>query len=161
MFGLPNLIEGQDYQLISPATDAYSCLAHAIHRDDRVIWPDESETCAWPPQLERRDTLAVFREFFCLCGYQDWVHGKLQAGIEKIALYVDNIGLVVHVARQLKNGHWSSKLGSLADIEHISDQTIEGASYGSVAHYMGRRRSNMPPAVPDLHPPPTRPRLIV
>lgn len=161
MFGLPNLVEGEDYQLTSGATDNYSCLAHAIHRYDRVIWPDEDETCAWPPELDRRETLVMFQKFLYLCGYRDCVDGRLQASIEKIALYVDATELVVHVARQLENGHWSSKLGSLADIEHISDQIIECASYGSVMHYMGRRRSNMPPAVPDLHPPPTPPRLIV
>ena len=161
MFGLPDLVEDQDYQITSGATDLYSCLAHAIHRYDRVIWPDEDETCAWPEQLERKETLAVFREFFRLCGYRDCVDGRLQLGTEKIVLYKDQIGLVVHVARQLKNGHWSSKLGSLADIEHISDRTIESAAYGDVAHYMWRPRSNMPPAVPDLHPPQQRPPLIV
>ena len=161
MFGLPNLVEGQDFQITSAATDFYSCLAHAVHRYDRVIWPDEDETCAWPDQLERIETLKMFREFFRLCGYLDCKDGQLQPRTEKIVLYKDQTGQVVHVARQLNNGHWSSKLGSLVDIEHISDRALESASYGKVAYYMWRPRSNMPPAVPDLRPPPEPPPLIV
>ncbi len=161
MFGLPNLIENVHFQITSPQSEFYSCLSHAVYREDRVIWPDEDEVCAWPPRLEREETLAAIREFFRLCGYQDCGNGELQAGIEKVALYTDQFGLVVHLARQLTNGHWSSKLGSLADIEHISDRTIECPSYGRVAHYMGRRRTESPPTVPDLHPAPTPPPLII
>ena len=62
---------------------------------------------------------------------------ELEAGFEKIALFVDNRDTPRHAARQLPNGRWTSKLGELEDIEHgLHD--LEGAEYGSVVAVMRR-----------------------
>lgn len=161
MFGLPNLILNEHYIISSPQAHSYTCLAHTVYREDRVIWPDEDETCAWPLELPRRETLDVFKNFFHLCGYFPSEDGRQEEGIEKVALYTDNLGLVKHASRQLLNGHWSSKLGILADIEHSDEKTIEGEAYGSVTAYMGRAITGNPPILPALHPPLAPPRIII
>jgi hypothetical protein len=70
-------------------------------------------------------------------GYQTCDDGSLEAGFEKIALYA--IGMMyTHVARQLADGQWTSKLGQLEDITHESPAVIEGSDYGEVLQYIRR-----------------------
>jgi hypothetical protein len=61
-------------------------------------------------------------------------------GLEKVALYADANGCPTHVARQLPNGRWTSKLGELEDIEHDLP-ALEGDLYGSVTLVLKRPAS--------------------
>jgi hypothetical protein len=56
----------------------------------------------------------------------------LFASLEKIALFADAQGKPTHVARQLVNGRWRSKLGKREDLEHALHD-LTGTVYGSVA----------------------------
>ncbi len=60
--------------------------------------------------------------------------------MEKLALFVHR-DKVVHVARQLPSGLWTSKLGQSFDIEHPL-AALEGDLYGSVALVFGRPRAS-------------------
>ena len=75
-----------------------------------------------------------------IMGFEECPDGALESGYEKIAIYVSEIGEPTHIARQLGNGSWTSKLGELEDIEHGSPESLEGPEpcYGSVASYMRR-----------------------
>jgi len=46
---------------------------------------------------------------------------------------------LTHAARQLDDGTWTSKLGSLEDITHEL-QALEGADYGHVVLFMKREK---------------------
>lgn len=65
--------------------------------------------------------------------------GELEPGLEKIAIYVDDAGVPQHVARQLTDGAWISKLGRAEDIRHDSLESLEGEFYGKAAVFMMRR----------------------
>jgi hypothetical protein len=58
------------------------------------------------------------------------------SGVEKIAIYVRS-DIPSHVARQLPNGKWTSKLGLREDIEHDLE-ALEGPEYGSVVLILSR-----------------------
>ncbi len=44
----------------------------------------------------------------------------------------------MHVARQLKEGMWTSKLGPDEDIEHNTLDALEGELYGAVTQVLKR-----------------------
>lgn len=58
--------------------------------------------------------------------------------MEKIAIF--SIGReFTHVARQLADGRWTSKLGGIKDIAHTLE-SLTGGDYGDVVGYMQRPR---------------------
>ena len=50
---------------------------------------------------------------------------SLEIGFEKVAIYSDAHG-PQHVARQLPDGKWTSKLGQQVDVEHSTLSVLEG-----------------------------------
>ena len=79
-------------------------------------------------------------------GYQECVIDDFEYGFEKVAFFVDDESFPTHVARQVENGNWTSKLGRWQDIEHQSLQSLAGTAsiYGHVALLMRRPRSQIP-----------------
>ena len=59
-----------------------------------------------------------FIDAYRTLGYEPCDSEVVEKGFEKIALYVQVNGSPTHVARQLPNGIWTSKLGRSFDIEH-------------------------------------------
>jgi hypothetical protein len=55
---------------------------------------------------------------------------EIEQGFAKVAVFIDRPGLPTHVARQLPNGRWTSKLGRAEDIEHDLHD-LEGDLYGA------------------------------
>jgi hypothetical protein len=127
------------YQVMSPQTVYYNCVAWAAHEDDRWWWPDPSSY--WPEGAPREVRLEAFVHTFSLLGYEPCDAEDLEPGFEKIAIYVGQHGLPTHVARQLSNGRWTSKLGKLEDIEH-SLAGLSNSMYGQVAQIMRRPTLN-------------------
>ena len=82
--------------------------------------------------------LAAYIAAFHTLGYVPCADGSLEEGFEKVAIYQSLSGYVVHMARQLPTGRWTSKIGSLEDIEHASPAELEGREYGTVVQYMRR-----------------------
>jgi hypothetical protein len=66
----------------------------------------------------------------------------MEAGFEKIAIYVDGDGVPTHAARQLSDGAWTSKLGEWEDIRHLTLEAMEddglGLGYGKVSLILKR-----------------------
>ena len=69
-------------------------------------------------------------------GYTRCSDGSIEKGFEKIVIYVRNHG-PKHVAHQLDDGTWSSKLGPLDDISHTLSG-LEDSSYGKALRYLKR-----------------------
>ncbi|MGO9273517.1 MAG: hypothetical protein ACLQOO_25320 [Terriglobia bacterium] len=90
-------------------------------------------------QRGKRRTLNAFIAAYRALNYHPCSDPDLETGFEKIALYVDLIGVPTHAARQLANGLWTSKLGDFEDIEHKTLDCLNGQLYGSPLVYLKRR----------------------
>jgi hypothetical protein len=124
----------------SDETEDYNCAGWAADQLDPGLWwpePDAPEYY-WPPSARRDGTLEAFVEGYGVLGYAVCETGDHEIGYEKIAIYVTSHGSPQHVARQLPDGRWTSKLGSWEDIEHVALRDIAGASYGNPQFFMRR-----------------------
>lgn len=133
----PGLIDG-GYSITSPETTEYNCIAWATGDAEAWWWPDSQDTYYWPPSLPRSETVASFEMAFGMLGYFRCDHAGYEPGFEKIALYLDANGKPTHAARQLGSGKWTSKLGSLEDIEHSTLQSLEVPHYGRAVLFYKR-----------------------
>jgi hypothetical protein len=123
-------------RITSPEDDCYNCIAWAANDTDHWWWPLPG--AYWPPDVPVDNTVDAFVAAFATLGYEPCVDGELEAGMEKVALYVDIAGLPTHMARQLPSGVWTSKLGDLHDIEHPAVEEVCGRHYGRVERYLRR-----------------------
>jgi hypothetical protein len=138
--GLENLfpgLQGRPYQITSPKNDDYNCIAWAAGDTRNWWWPDEEGQDYWPSGASRSESVVSFVDAFASLGYLVCDHADLENGFEKIALFAIADEQPKHVARQLPNGHWTSKLGHLEDIEHILGD-LTGKAYGTVVRIMKR-----------------------
>jgi len=135
----------EGYEVTSPESPRYNCIAWALGQVDAWWWPDPMEQGYWPEGVVRQDTLEAFIEVFGTYGFSLCEHQDLEPGHEKIAIYVNAAGKPTHVARQLSSGRWTSKLGRLEDIEPMTPESLSGSTYGSVrAILKGRAESTVP-----------------
>lgn len=132
-------IKDAGYRVTSPETINYNCIAWTIGRDDIWIWPHPR--FFWPENIRLDNKLSSFVEFYQEFGYDVCNYDKLEADYEKIAIYVnpDDNG-VTHVAKQMKSGKWTSKLGPYKDIEHNTLDSLVGRDFGIVATIMKRKK---------------------
>ena len=87
---------------------------------------------AWPPGVPRSRHVDAYQRVFELLGYAVSGDESHEDGVEKVALYADANGHCKHAARQLKTGHWTSKLGNGKDIRENTLSALEGTAYGTV-----------------------------
>jgi len=95
----------------------------------------------WPIEW-RSPELACFLAAFESLGFSRCEDGRPEGEIEKIAFYCElGSDEVLHAARQLDNGRWSSKLDYVHDIEHRTFQELEGTTtgFGEVRAFMRRK----------------------
>ena len=133
----PELQAGQ-FEITSPKTTSYNCVAWAAGDSSRWWWPDPQ--CYWPKGILRKKTVDTFVQVFQSLGYELCDNADLELGAEKIAIFVGPLGTPTHAARQEANGEWTSKLGKLHDIRHVLDQVggFRGDSYGTATKFMRR-----------------------
>lgn len=90
----------------------------------------------WPDYPPADSTVATLSIIFSHEGYEACADGNLESGYEKLVLYYrPSTGEFLHVARQMPDGRWTSKLGKGEDITHNSVEALEGY-YGQVCRYM-------------------------
>lgn len=135
----PSLSPGS-YQITSPSTPDYNCIAWAALEDDRW-WDPTDPDQYWPDGVPRELTLEAFIQAYQTIGYVPCDSVEFESGFQKIAIYTkpagEPDGVPTHVVRQLPNGRWTSKLGNLEDIEHELDG-LRGFYYGAVAQILKR-----------------------
>ena len=134
-------ISPDKYEITSPATSDYNCIAWAAEEDD-IPWDPTDIKKYWPDGVARELTLEAFIFAYQTLGYFTCNNSELEEGFQKIAIYakqdsVDDAGQPTHVARQLLNGKWTSKIGRLEDIEHELDG-LTGYYYGEVVQILKR-----------------------
>jgi hypothetical protein len=132
----PGLARTQ-YRITSQHTGDYNCIAWASTETDRWWSPLPEEDYYWPEGVPREVSVGAFVKAYETLGFEVCENGELEAGIEKLAIYATPDGRPQHVARQLPDGVWTSKLGRLEDIEHELDGLC-GELYGTVQRFMKR-----------------------
>ena len=106
-----------NYVETSPEDNRYNCIAWTFRDRTRYWWP--IPFFYWPSEVPRQVTIEAFRQLYIVNGYTVCDNGNLEAGYEKVAIYVRN-QKPTHAAKQLPNGKWSSKLSDQEDVEHDS-----------------------------------------
>lgn len=139
LVAFPNLSTGNGYIHTSDATPTYNCIAHAFGDQTRRWEPDPLGICYWPPGLTRTSAMSGFNALCKSRGYQRCTDGNLEPSVEKLAIYVVH-GRFTHIARQLPDGRWTSKLGNAEDITHDLSG-LENSSYGTVTIYFKKPRA--------------------
>ena len=133
-------LRGSDFEITSPRDRRYNCVAWAANDTRRWWWPGESPFSFWPAGVRRDESVATFIEAFATLGYIVSASGVHEASVEKVAIFTSSEGVPTHMARQLPNGTWTSKLGGLEDISHIDVNGVAGADYGDVVVFLERPR---------------------
>lgn len=133
------LLDEEGWTETSPIDPGYNCIAWAAEDTRRLWWPGAPPIGYWPHDAPEEPSVAAFNALFSQFGYAPCDTGKLEAGMEKIAIYAKE-GEVTHAARQLPNGRWTSKLGRNIDIEHTL-RGLQGPLYGEVMCFMKRPRA--------------------
>ncbi len=135
--GFPNLTD-TSFRITSQKDRRYNCIAWAA--DNQNSWWEPSVDGYWPMGVPRTYTLEAYIQAFLTVGYLPCSTPDLEAQYDKVAIYVDVHGRPTHMARQLPNGRWTSKLGKQEDIEHNALQGVSGSQYGAVAQILRRSK---------------------
>ena len=121
----------------------YNCVAWAM-RDKHHWWePSGRPQHYWPNKATPDYSLDSYLQAFATRHYVVCNDGELEAGFEKIAIYLKD-GDFEHIARQLPNGHWTSKLGEKKDVTHHALDDLSGDYYGEPSRFMRRPRAQTP-----------------
>jgi hypothetical protein len=132
------------YIITSEYDSDYNCVAFIAGDRDHRWEPEARGGWYWPPGLPLEDfSLGNYLRCFETLGFRPCVDGTLEPGVEKIAVFADDGGEFSHVARQLVDGWWSSKLGFYEDISHGAvEHLFDGRplEYGQDIGFMARPR---------------------
>jgi hypothetical protein len=133
------------FEVKSEWTAVYNCIAFAANETHRKWWPIPLEHARadryWPENAPRTEKLSSFITAFEIeFGYKPCETDTVEDGIEKVAIYKKG-EKPTHMARQLPDGRWISKLGDKHDIAHNSLAEVEGRQYGRVAQILCRPRN--------------------
>ena len=144
---LPDLTT-DNHTIESSLTPRYNCIGWAAGSNVQWWWP--VGRYYWPPDCPREETVAAFICAFGTLGYVECDDDFFEDDFEKIAIYAISMGGILsptHAARQLRNGHWTSKLGPFEDIEHITPENVNCPTYGTPVCYL--KRPHKTPAIVD------------
>ena len=122
------------FEITSPPTKRYNCIAWAAGEEHVWWWPGGRY---WPDGVPKEESIEAFTQAYAKLGYVPCETPELETNSEKVALYAGADGRVLHAARQLSDGSWTSKLGEAWDIRHELDG-LEGDNYGRVARVLKR-----------------------
>ena len=123
----------EPFEITSPETSAYNCVAWAMHDSER--WWEADENYFWKDGVSLDNTISTFIQLFEQLGFTVCSNFALEKSHEKIVLFSNGDGICSHVARQLENGLWTSKLGVSYDVMHTLDGMEDGI-YGKVVVVM-------------------------
>jgi len=124
----------------SVATKTYNCVAYAAGDDSKWWDPLPPGHYHWPEKIGENQgyRLERFVALYQWLGYKPCANGTLEKAKEKIVLYANEYGGFEHVARQLPDGKWTSKMDIDEDITHDTPQSLGGARYGEPVKFMER-----------------------
>lgn len=120
----PNLQEKTNFEFTSLRDPNYNCVAWASEITE--TW----EQC-YDEHGDVLESAERYIQYFKDRGFTESASMDLENEVQKIAIYLDTAtNKFRHVARQLKNGKWTSKLGDWEDIQHDKPENLLGNLYG-------------------------------
>ncbi len=132
-------LRDSSYEITSPYTDDYNCIAWAAGDTGNWWWPEDDSY--WPMNAPREYTLENFILAFQTLGFEPCDFSEqIEPDFEKVVIYVDDDHKPQHMAKQIDSGNWSSKLGRAWDIEHHTLQGVECLDYGRAKQMLKRRK---------------------
>jgi hypothetical protein len=136
-----------DYEITSPKSEQYNCIAWALGQNDAWWEPASKSGYYWPKDAPLDDRIESLVVVFKSFGFDVCLTGEPESGFEKIAIYGEE-GAFLHAARQIEGGRWTSKLGPFEDIEHknLNVLTRPDPAYGEVVIFMRRAITVQPPS---------------
>jgi hypothetical protein len=134
------LLNRGNYGVTNCKDSRYNCLSWAVG-DITQKWETGRKTRGyyWPLGIGQNDEIDEWAEIFALFAYEPCETTRYEHGFEKVAICATGQA-ANHVARQLRDGNWTSKLGDGAGIEHATTDVLEGDLYGKVERVLKRRR---------------------
>jgi len=133
--GLFPRLDESNHKVTSEPTVEYNCIAWAANESDR--WWDVADGYYWPEGAEKSYDTSALVSAFLVQGFRESASASVVPGVEKVAVY-SQAGEFTHIARQLPDGRWASKLGDLEDIEHRTLEALEGSLYGKTTMILER-----------------------
>ncbi|QPS38177.1 DUF7689 domain-containing protein [Burkholderia oklahomensis] len=127
------------FKITNPRTDDYNCIARAAGDQGNWWWPDGMNY--WPDGLPLDDSIDNSVRAFEGLGYERCESPALEDGYEKVVIYADG-SRTKHMARQLDDGCWTSKLGPQYDIRHGQPTDVDGQLSGKSQVFLRRRKTN-------------------
>ena len=134
--------------ITSTQTIDYNCVAWALGIQNQwcepfgVIVPAPPPDYCWTDHRPPDSLLSTYVTFFESHGFELSDDDVLEKGYAKVTIYLLD-GMFTHVARQLSNGRWTSKIGKLEDIQHalaeIESPEDQPYGYGRASVFMKRR----------------------
>jgi hypothetical protein len=111
------------HRITSSPTDEYNCVAWVPRELDRwydpeLFWPDDI------PKPDGDDDLDCYVALFESWGFERCEDERYEDGFLKIAVYTVGQSFQ-HVAKQLRDGSWSSKGGVLHDFRHCTLDALQ------------------------------------
>jgi hypothetical protein len=117
---------GDRFEVLGPATVTYNCICWSLGGNNTWVWPRGP---GQPVTLADFDALYSYYGFRRVAGL-DYTRQK---GIDKVVVFAvsrDGKAEITHACKQLPDGSWSSKLGSLPLIRHLRPDDVAGPTYG-------------------------------
>ncbi len=75
------------YQVSSPPSEKYNCIAWAAGDATQWWWPEEGPGIFWPAEIPKEETISAFVAVFAHLGYSQCPNADNENGFERIALY--------------------------------------------------------------------------
>jgi hypothetical protein len=132
----PSLIVNNNFNFTSEKTWDYNCVAWATRDNSDWIQFEYDHNGDLIPD----STLELYIDFFKNKGFEICNDSSLESGFEKICIYADSNNKFTHVALQLSNGIWASKMGNYEDIEHTNTDCLIGDFYGQPKIFMKKTK---------------------
>ena len=126
-------LASEDFEIVEGTSGRYNCIAYAAGYANDWWWPDGINY--WPPWATLTDRMESLIEVFAGLGYEQCDDSRAEADYRKIALY-EAQGEMKHVALQMPNGAWRSKMGQGPVIEHRNPESLAGGDYGDPTVFM-------------------------
>lgn len=147
----PNAVAQKALEITSPKDLCYNCVAWSLGIDSHWVEPYLSNGikvepwAVWPNTDDVGHDIDTYVKMYRGEGFVKAARGNLEAGFDKIVIYWNETSKTFnHVARQMEDGQWWSKLGRASDVQHAKPNTLGPAGspgdYGEVWGYMKRAK---------------------
>ncbi len=144
----PDLKNDENFQILSPQTYIYNCIAWAMQFEDRWVDIVDEPGCWWPDGVEKTMLPSALIQAFEAVGFTLCDNSHLEENFDKVVLYknVDNDEWT-HAARIVSETTEHSKFGPSFDGTHSHNVLcntgvgFENQSYGVAYAFMKRSKT--------------------